>query len=473
MDTSPTADLLIVDDDIEVRESISDWFARRGYRVSQAGSAEDALVQCQRQVFDVGLFDLRMPGMSGLELLERMKEISGETEVVLLTGVGTVETAVAAMRLGAYDYVVKPCPFVELELRCRKAYEARRLRRENRRLKALVERSRPKSEMIGRSPAMQRLFRLIERVAPTDVPVLIQGESGTGKELVARTLQRQSRRADRPFVVVNCAALPEPLLESELFGHEKGAFTGAVASKPGLFEIADGGTLFIDEIGELAPGLRAKLLRALEDGTFRRVGSVKDRRADVRILAATNRNLAAEVAAGRFREDLYYRLNVMLVELPPLRERPDDIPPLVDALLGPGWEVNAGAMECLCRYRWPGNVRQLLNALERAKILSKDRLILVDDLPPEVTAAGVPTATNGSSPGARESEETSSAERLPAERQPVELATVERIHVMDVLRRERGNKARAARMLGINRRRLYRLLERYELQDTGRRLSDG
>jgi DNA-binding NtrC family response regulator len=451
--------LLVVEDDGELREIIAEWFTRNEYCASQAGTGEEALALCQRRVFDVGVFDLRMPGMSGLELLRRLKEASAETEILLLTGEGTIETAVEAMKLGAYDYILKPCPLAELERRCRKAFEAGQLRKENLRLRAFVERTltergQSRSEMIGHSPAMQRLCCLIERVAPTDAPVLIQGESGTGKELVARALQRQSRRAAQPFVVINCAALPEPLLESELFGHEKGAFTGAVAAKPGLFEIADGGTLFIDEIGELAPALQAKLLRSLEDGWFRRVGSLKDRRADVRILAATNRNLAEEVREHRFREDLYYRLNVLLLELPPLRERLGDIPLLVESLLGPGWDVDAEALKRLGRYHWPGNVRQLANALERAKILSEDRLIHPDDLPPEVAAGGIDTVTP-----------TPPGPAFAGLREPDDLASIERTHVLDVLRREGGNKARAARALGINRRTLYRLLERYDLRD--------
>ena len=254
----------------------------------------------------------------------------------------------------------------ELEGLVGKAYERRQLKKENQQLRLLLRRSLPDEVMVGESPAMREIFRLIERAGPSDKAILIQGESGTGKELVARSLHHHSRRADKPMVVINCAALPESLLESELFGHEKGAFTGAISAKQGLFEVADGGTLFIDEIGEMPGAVQAKLLRVLEDGSLRRIGSIKERRVNVRLLAATNRNLAQQVAAGNFREDLYYRINVMSLELPPLRERVGDIPLLVRHFLGPGWEVEERALRLLERYDWPGNVRQLINAVERA-----------------------------------------------------------------------------------------------------------
>jgi transcriptional regulator with GAF, ATPase, and Fis domain len=296
---------------------------------------------------------------------------------------------------------------------------------------------------------MLEIFRLIERVGPSEKAVLILGESGTGKELVARALHRHSSLAEKPMVVINCAALPETLLESELFGHEKGSFTGAVATKPGLFEVADGGTLFIDEIGELPGSLQAKLLRVLEDGSLRRIGSVQERRVNVRLLAATNRDLGKEVEAKRFREDLYYRINVMSLELPPLRERAGDISLLVRHFLGPGWEIDPAALEALERYRWPGNVRQLINAIERAKILSESETIRLRDLPREIC--------------------TPSEYSIPAPGQPNgngttdDLAAIQRSKVVEVLRREAGNKSRAARALVIDRRKLYRLLEKYSI----------
>jgi len=441
-------DLLIVDDDAEFRETLGNRFARHGVEVQSAAGGEEALGLAQRRNFDVAIFDMMMPGMSGLALLQRFKAEYPECEVILLTGQGSIETAVEAMKLGAYDYLQKPFPLKELETVAAKAFDRRKLRKENHQLKTLLVRSRPTAQMIGQSAAMREVFRLIERAGPSDKAILIQGESGTGKELVARALHQHSQRADQPMVVINCAALPEALLESELFGHERGAFTGAVAAKPGLFEVADGSTLFIDEIGELPGSLQAKLLRVLEDGSLRRIGSVQERRVSVRLLAATNRCLAREVEAGRFREDLYYRINVMSLELPPLRQRQGDVSLLVDHFLGPHWEIEPAARECLERYSWPGNVRQLINALERAKILCDGESIRVCDLPREVTS---PPASDTPGEAAFISDD---------------LAAIQRNKVIEVLRREAGNKSRAARVLGIDRRRLYRLLEKFAIADT-------
>jgi len=444
MADSPEIDLLIVDDDDEFRDTVVRRFARVGFRVSDASGGEQALEMVQRRDFDVAVFDMMMVGMSGLQLLEKFKENHVECEVIVLTGKGTIETAVQAMKLGAFDYLQKPFPLQELETVIRRAHERRQLRKENRQLRALLQRAQPKSEMIGQSPAMQDVFRLIERAGPSDKAILIQGESGTGKELVARALHQHSTRADKPLVVINCAALPETLLESELFGHEKGAFTGAIGSKPGLFEVADGGTLFIDEIGEMPGALQAKLLRVLEDGSMRRVGSIKERRVDVRLLCATNRNLADEVQAGRFREDLFYRINVMSLELPPIRERQGDIPLLVAHFLGASWGIESAAMQSLQQYHWPGNVRQLMNALDRGKIMSEDHIVHLKDLPHEVV-------------------QQSHAGKSAVVRDTDDLATIERTKVVEVLCRENRNKTRAARALGIDRRKLYRLIEKYEI----------
>lgn len=437
-------DLLLVDDDVEFRSSVARRLLRRGFRIQEASNADEALALAERHQFDVALLDMVMPGLSGIELLERLKNSGADCEVILLTGQGTIESAVKAMKLGAYDYVTKPFPLSELELLVEKAYERRQLGKENRQLKAVLARTRPKDEMIGQSPAMAEVYRLIERAGPTDKAILIQGESGTGKELVARALHRQSHRADKPMIVINCAALPETLLESELFGHEKGAFTGAVSAKPGLFELADGGTLLIDEIGELAGSLQAKLLRVLEDGSMRRIGSLKERRVNVRLLAATNRDMSVEVREGRFREDLYYRINVMSLELPPLRDRRGDIPLLVNHFLRPDWDITAEAMAALERYDWPGNVRQLINVIDRAKIMADGHRIGLHDLPSNITGQ---TAATPARPVVNSDE----------------LAAIERAHIVEVLRREGGNKARAARTLGVNRRSLYRLLEKYDI----------
>ncbi|MCG8448070.1 MAG: sigma 54-interacting transcriptional regulator, partial [Pirellulales bacterium] len=321
------------------------------------------------------------------------------------------------------------------------------LAKENLQLRVVLDREQSPVEMVGDSDAMLEVYRLIERTGPTDKPILIQGESGTGKELVAQALHRASRLASKPLVVINCAALPESLLESELFGHEKGAFTGAVANKPGLFEVADGGTLFIDEIGELAGSLQAKLLRVLEDGSLRRVGSVKERRVRVRLLAATNRDLGEEVAAGRFREDLYYRINVLTILMPPLRERHGDVRQLLEHFTSGDWTYDKQFAEVIERYSWPGNVRQLLNAIERAKILAEDDQLSAENLPPEILRQSLEMA------------------RQPTMSLP-DLDSVNRQHIQQTYTRCQGNKARTAKALGISRRALYRLLEKHSI-DSG------
>jgi DNA-binding NtrC family response regulator len=452
---SKVFDLLLVDDDADFRDAVARRFTRHGLRVQQAANAESALGELERRRFDVALVDMVMPGINGIELLKRIRSATPECEVVLLTGQGTIELAVEAMKAGAYDFITKPFPLAELEVLIEKACERSQLGKENVQLKAALERVQPAGEIVGSSPAMQEVFRIIERAGPSDKAILIEGESGTGKELVARALHRASPRAARPLVTINCAALPESLLESELFGHEKGAFTGAVSSKPGLFEVADGGTMFIDEIGEMPGALQAKLLRVLEDGSMRRVGSIRERRVDVRILAATNRDMQAQVAAGKFREDLFYRINVMSLKLPPLRERAGDVRLLIEKFLGAGWSISpdaAGAMEA---FSWPGNVRQLINALDRAKIMADGNLIRSSDLPAEVV---------GRTSAPRVSERVGFAEVNDGAGLSDALASVQRSHIVDILRRERGNKARTARALGINRRSLYRLLEKHRIE---------
>lgn len=440
--------LLLVEDDDEFRETCALWMSRKGHNVTEAGDAHTALQLCQTKHFDVAVVDLNMPGMNGLELLDRLHEDQIEVQVLMLTGQASVDSAVQAMKLGAYDYLSKPFPLPELEKRCRLAFERGRLQKENQQLKAVIERARPVVKMIGASQPMQQVQRLIERAGPTDKAILIQGESGTGKELVARGLQVCSLRADRPFVTINCAALPEQLVESELFGHEKGAFTGATATTPGLFEVADGGTIFIDEIGEMPLSLQPKLLRVLEDGSLRRVGSHKERRVNVRLIAATNRNLGDMAAEGKFREDLYYRINVLTIELAPLREREGDVDLLIDHFLGKDWKISSAARDVMRAYHWPGNVRQLINVIERATILAEDRCVQVCDLPKEVTGAS--------------EHRVAPANRMQSTSEKLE--DLERAHVLQVLHSHDGNKARAARALGIHRRKLYRLLERFDIR---------
>ena len=442
-------DVLFVDDDDQLRDDMARYFSRRGYNVSECPGGADALTFADQRAFDVIVLDVMMPEMDGMEVLRRLRERGTDAEVVMLTGHGSIEKAVEAMKLGAREFLSKPIRLKDLEIAIRKSVEAGQLRKENQQLKAVIQQQVKSSidhQMVGDSPQMEEVFRLIERTADTTTPILIQGESGTGKELVARALHQASPLADKPLVVINCAALPETLLESELFGHEKGAFTGAVSAKPGLFEVADGGTLFIDEFGELAGSLQAKMLRVLEDGTLRRVGSIKERRVHVRIIAATNRDMVKEVEEGRFREDLFYRINVLTIHLPPLREREGDISLLVEHFLGPDWTVGPDVIATLERYSWPGNVRQLHNALERAKILAENEEILISNLPPEIIRGA-----------------ESSPPQPPGTK--CDLDTLTRMHIVETYKRNKGNKARTARALGIGRRTLYRLIEKFDIED--------
>lgn len=449
-------DLLIVDDDNEFRTSVVRRLKRLGHTVHDADAPSTGLKFAKQRGFQVAVVDLMMPEMNGVELLRKLKEVDPAGEVVLLTGAGTVETAVEAMKLGAFDYLKKPCPFAELQLILDRAFENRELRQENTQLRAALHHSSPSKEIIGDSKGIRDVIRLIEKVGPTDSPVLIMGETGSGKELVARALHGCSPRANQPLVTINCAALQESLLESELFGHEKGAFTGAAAAKLGLFEVANGGSLFIDELGELATALQAKLLRVLENGNLRRVGSTREKHVDVRIIAATHKNLDKEVADHRFRDDLYYRLNVLTIHVPPLRERRDDIPMLIDhflgrASLGP-WTMTDEARNAMVRYHWPGNIRELANVIERATILAESRTITTADLPHPI------------------SESTGSAVALDAVNDGFDrLEDRERLHVEYILKREGYCRVRAAKVLGIHRRSLYRLIEKYGIEIPGKR----
>ncbi len=438
-------EILFVDDDPDFAAGCVRWFQRKGHQVTHTTSGQDGIAQCEKRDFDIAVLDWNLPGISGLELVQRMRDINPDTEILVLTGAGTIENAVESMRRGVFDFLSKPFPMDELERRCLGALERRKLRKENSQLREVIGRTRrPQVEMIGESEPIKKVFRLIERVAPTDNPVLVEGESGTGKELVAQAVHQRSSRADRPMVTVNCAALPEQLVESELFGHEKGAFTGATAAKPGLFEVADHSTLFIDEIGEMPLALQPKLLRVLEDGSLRRVGSEKQRRVDVRIVAATNRSLKQEVEEGRFREDLYYRLNVLTIELPPLRQRAGDIGLLIDHFVGDDYELEDDARKVLEIHDWPGNIRQLINTIKRAKILADD-VITIDDLPTEFEP------------------QTSSGESDPSHEGS--LMALQRKHIIEVLEQQNGNKSAAARILGIERRKLYRMMKQHGIDN--------
>ena len=445
--------LLLVDDDQELLEMTQEHFQRQGFKADASASATDALARASAAVYDVVLLDVNLPDGNGLEVLTELKEQHPDLEVIMLTAHASIENAIQAMRSGAYDYLTKPFRFSELEIHILKAFEKVSLARRERQWVEHVSFESPRYKMVGSSAAHRKVMQLIDKVAPSDTTVLILGASGTGKELVARALHYNSPRRSRPLVTVNCAALQETLLESELFGHEKGSFTGAVAAKPGLVEVAEGGTLFIDEIAEMAPGLQAKLLRVLENGHYRRVGSTREATADVRVVAATNKNLEEEIKNNRFREDLYYRLNVVTIKLPSLTERRPDIPELVRHFLqsrqvGPRpFAITPEAMEALTQYNWPGNIRELANVLERAQILAEDQTITLDDLPEnivEVQGTGAVTPEAGD---------------------PHLLREVERRHVLAMLRQEKGNKVRAAKALGISRRALYRLIAKYRLAD--------
>ncbi|HZZ81894.1 MAG TPA: sigma-54 dependent transcriptional regulator [Gemmataceae bacterium] len=447
-----TIRLLIVDDDEALLDMMKERFDRKGIKLSTAGTGADALALAERDRFDIALLDLSLPDINGLDVLGRLKERHPEMEVIMLTAHGSIEIAIQAMKAGAYDFLTKPFHFNELEIHVQKAFEKVSLARRERQWVEHIGFESPRYRMVGASPLHLRVMQLIEKVAPTDATVLIRGASGTGKELVARALHYNSPRRTRPLVTVNCAALQETLLESEVFGHEKGAFTGAVQTKPGLIEVAEGGTLFIDEIAEMAPGLQAKLLRVLENGHYRRVGSTHEGIADVRILAATNKNLEDELKAGKFREDLYYRLNVVTINLPALKDRKQDVPELVKHFLmtrqiGPTpFAITPDALDALTHYDWPGNVRELANVLERAQILAEEHTITLDDLPENLVEQ------HGHAPAASAMDSR-------------HLRAMERKHVLEVLQHEKGNKVHAAKTLGISRRALYRLIKKHHLSD--------
>ncbi len=444
------ARILVVDDETKMQTLLARKLQREGHEVRTAGDGTAALDALEEQAADVVFTDLKMPGLDGMQLLEKVKERWPATRVIVMTGHGMeVRTAVAAMKSGAYDYLTKPLDLDELVLLAERAAREKELSRENERLRQVVDRQNPKWELVGESPAIAKVKEMVRKVAPTDATVLIRGESGTGKELTARALHAHSRRAKKSFLAVNCAAIADTLLESELFGYVKGAFTGADQDKAGYFELADGGTLFLDEIGEANGQVQAKLLRALEEKTFIPVGGHREIESDVRIVAATHRDLEALIAEGRFREDLFYRFNVFPIELPPLRERIDDLPALSAALLeqlGASIDdLDPRVLPLLRQYPWPGNVRELRNILERAIILAAGGTIGPEHILLPAAAGGDEDALDGSEPLNLKIEDH--------ERRLIRLA----------LRRASGNKTRAAELLGLTRRALYSRMERLGL----------
>jgi two-component system, NtrC family, response regulator HydG len=474
---TPVATLLVADDDPAVRESLERALTREGYTVVLAPDGQAALERLQAGGIDLVLSDLRMPVLTGLELLPRAKAVAPEVDFIMLTAFGTVEEAVKAMKDGATDFLTKPFQRAQLVKVVRQALERRALIAQNRALQQRLDALLSQSEVVGVSPAWRRLMTLVDQVADSSATVLVQGESGTGKELVARAIHERSSRRKGPFVAVNCAALPETLLESELFGYEKGAFTGAAGRKEGRFELADGGTLFLDEVADLSPVTQPKILRVLQEGEFERVGGTKSVRVDVRIVTATNRDLAGLVRDKRFREDLYYRLNVITIVAPPLRERKEDIPVLAQHFLRLYAAKNnrrlAGfsdeALGCLEAYSWPGNVRELENVVERAVVLARGSRIEVADLPESLAERSVMLVRGQAGEGTRPPDlpAAGATEGMFKIRIGTPLAEVEQRLLEETLRLTKGNKTLAARILGIDPKTVFRKLKAGEVEESG------
>ncbi len=444
------AKILIVDDELIVRESLGGWLERDGHTVDKAASGEEALEKCEKNRYDILLLDIKMEGMSGLEVLKRVRENDPDVSVVMITAYGSIPSAIEAMKSGAYEYLLKPFDPDELMVLIEKIGKHQAERRETQFLREQYKERTRFENMIGQSRALQGVFDLIESVAPTDSTVLIKGETGTGKGLAARAIHTKSRRSQGPFVVVNCGAFPEHLLESELFGYQKGAFTDAKITKKGRLELAHGGTLFLDEVGEISTRMQIDLLRVLEDHIFYRVGGTQPIEADFRVIAATNKDLEKAIKQGTFREDLYYRLNVISFAMPPLREHKEDIPPLAEYFLHRFAQetnklvdqISREALDEMMLYDWPGNVRELGNAVERAVVVGKSRKILPQDLPifrPEYV----------SSPPGRT------------------LREVERAHLESVLNETQWNVSKSAEILGIDRSTLYDKIKRHDLRKPG------
>jgi DNA-binding NtrC family response regulator len=447
------ARILIIDDEESIRDSVGQVLEKEGYAVESAVSGQEGLSLFGKKAFQVVYLDLKLPGIKGLDVLSRIKETSPETPVIIITGYASIESAVEAMKRGSFDYLTKPFTPEEVRVTTRKALESRRFFLENTSLRGELEAKAEFDLVVGRNRAMGEVLDIVRRVSPAESTVLISGESGTGKELIAREIHRHSLRLHAPFVVVDCGALVETLFESELFGHVKGSFTGAHETKHGRFEVADGGTIFFDEIGSIGLNIQAKLLRVIQEREVNRIGSSKPIKVDVRILAATNENLADGVRKGKFREDLFYRLSVVPIQLPPLRERKEDIPLLVAHFLQKYNKkakknissVSPRALRALKEYDWPGNIRELENTIERAVVLSQGDGIKLEDLMYHGISAG------------------STALGLPGGRLKT-LEDMEKEHIKAVLRAQYGNKTRTADILGIDRKTLWAKIKKFKLQ---------
>ncbi len=447
---SSSMSILIVDDDEVTCNLLEEVLSKEGYLVDKASSGRQAIEKGENKLYEVVLTDIRMIDVDGLEVLRAYRKKSPETIIIMMTAFGSIETAIQAIKEGAYDYVSKPFKLDEIKLTIRRALEQKRLLQENLLYRQELITKYKLDNIVGRRPQMLQVYKTIARVADSRSTVLIAGESGTGKELVARAIHFNSPRSAKPFVAVDCGSLAETLLESELFGHVRGAFTGAVANKKGLFEEADNGTCFLDEVGEISLAMQAKLLRVIQEHEVKRVGGTEPTKIDVRIVAATNKHLEELVAEKKFREDLFYRLNVVSIHIPPLRDRKDDIPLLAEHFLRkyaaenerPVSRISPEALDLLTRYHWPGNIRELENIIERAIILSRHSIILPEDLPRRIRIE--PSGISGTS--------------LPSK---ISLIEMEKIHIVKVLEETGGNKKKAADILGIDRRTLYRMAARY------------
>jgi len=446
--------VLVVDDDSLMKDFLKEALGRSDYSVDLASTGEEALEKIKDKDYDVILSDIRMPSMGGMELLEATKEYLPDAEVIMMTAYGTVENAVEAMKLGAFDYVMKPFSADAIEMKLKRAFEQMRLKKENKNLHQALENTYSFGNIVGKSPQMQKIFESVKAVADSKATVLITGESGTGKELIATAIHYNSSRKDGPFVKVNCAALPEGLVETQLFGHERGAFTGAIRKSRGRFELADGGTLLLDEVSEISPGLQAKLLRVLQEREFERLGSEETIQVDVRIISTSNQNLKERMEKGKFREDLFYRLNVIPIHIAPLRERKEDIPVLVEHFLNKYNLENRRSIEGISQkvyemfmeYHWPGNVRELENCIERAVVTSKGKVLTLRDLPKEIAFGKADFASETIGVGCS-------------------IHEAEKKLILKTLELEAGNRTKAAEILGISTRTLRSKLQEYGLKE--------